>query len=158
MNNFQIADLPPLERVMRKVRIDASGCWLWCGARSTRGYGNIRIAIMGGLWKVHRLVWALLRGPIPDGMEVCHECDNPPCCNPEHLFLGTHLDNCRDRDAKGRNVNHRGSQHGRALLTEQDVRDIRASKTHRRWLRRQYGISRGAMDGILSGRTWKHVL
>jgi hypothetical protein len=78
-----------------------SGCWLWSGSLGTGGYG-----LCGHQKRVkrsHRIAWELTHGPIPDGMVVCHRCDNPPCCNPAHLFLGTLADNVRDMVAKGRN-------------------------------------------------------
>jgi len=65
----------------------AHGCWEWTGARDQNGYGNLRIA---GLWyKAHRYAYELTHGPVPDGMKVCHRCNNPPCCRPDHLWLGT---------------------------------------------------------------------
>lgn len=86
-------------------RIDTTGgddaCWEWTAGRWTRfGYG--RLKYHGVDYRAHRLVWAQLRGPIPHGLCVLHQCDNPPCCNPAHLFLGTKADNTADMMAKGR--------------------------------------------------------
>ncbi len=85
-------------------RVDKTGaCWTWTGRRNAGGYGVLRIR--GRSSKIlfaHRLAWELTNGPIPDGLFVCHHCDNPPCCNPEHLFVGTPKDNCHDMMAKGR--------------------------------------------------------
>src|SRR5690242_6357246 len=75
-------------------------CWEWNGARSARGYGKKKIMFRD--YTTHRLAYAWANGPIPAGMLVMHTCDNPPCCNPRHLRLGTHLDNQRDKAAKGR--------------------------------------------------------
>jgi len=84
------------------VRAD-NGCLEWQGARLASGYGLIgRGRRDEGMAYVHRLAWELAHGPIPDGMFVCHHCDNPPCCNVEHLFLGTHADNMADMVTKGR--------------------------------------------------------
>lgn len=76
------------------------GCEPWTGCRSAAGYGIIQRE--GRTMRAHRVAWALAYGPIPDGLNVLHRCDNPPCCNPTHLWLGTHADNMRDRGAKGR--------------------------------------------------------
>ena len=83
-------------------------CWKWQGARfpAPYDYGHLCYDRY-----THRIAWELTYGPVPDGMQVCHHCDNPPCCNPTHLFLGTQADNMHDRDRKGRN----SSRHGRNL-------------------------------------------
>lgn len=91
------------------IRVDKKGlddCWEWtgpCKAGSVKGksfYGHLHFR--GKVIGAHRLAWILTHGPIPKGLEVCHKCDNPGCCNPNHLWLGTHLENIRDRDSKGR--------------------------------------------------------
>lgn len=90
------------------ARVDRSGeCWEWRGQRQRQGYGQLGWA--GKRYAAHRFAWAITNGPIPDGLVVCHRCDNPGCVRPEHLFLGTHRDNARDRVAKGRGS--RGEDH-----------------------------------------------
>mgnify|MGYP001614251477 CR=1 FL=1 len=85
-------------------------CWLWLGALNRDGYGDIaRTGRRGGRTKSHRYSWELHFGPIPTGKEVCHHCDNPPCPNPRHLFLGTQKDNIRDMLTKGRGGQLRGA-------------------------------------------------
>ena len=82
----------------------SDGCWEWTAGRSTGGYGQFKLYINGRHRTInaHRAGWLLFKGPIPDGMEVCHRCDNPPCVRLDHLFLGTISDNARDMVAKGR--------------------------------------------------------
>lgn len=100
-------------------RVDKSGeCWTWSAARFTTGYGAVWQD--GKVQKAHRLAWAYANGPIPAGVRVLHHCDNPPCCRPDHLFLGTMSDNSRDRDAKGR-----GPKGVEKRLTDENVRLIR---------------------------------
>jgi hypothetical protein len=85
---------------MEKIVKDDHGCWVWTGARTRAGYGTL--GVDGSTRYTHRLCYEEFVGPIPDGMRACHRCDNPPCCNPEHLFLGTDQDNMDDMWAKGR--------------------------------------------------------
>ena len=81
---------------------DGEECWEWQGSRKGGGYGSI--GIKGGTVAAHRASWVLTNGAIPDNLWVLHKCDNPPCVRPDHLFLGTRLDNVRDMCAKGRNA------------------------------------------------------
>ncbi len=83
------------------MRVSETGsCWVWTGARNKDGYGYLRDGESTVL--AHRFAWASLNGPIPDGGQILHHCDNPPCCNPEHLYVGTHADNMRDMANRGR--------------------------------------------------------
>lgn len=137
------------------------GCWLWRGAAlPPMGHGTIRRGKKN--YTVHRLSWEIHRGPIPDGLQVCHHCDVPKCVNPDHLFIGTQADNNRDRHAKGRTVmpRLRGSQHPGAKLTEDDVRAIRAAhhKISAPQLAKQYGVTKGAIHQIHMGLRWGHLL
>lgn len=89
------------ERLWPRVRVVDSGCWEWTGSRDNTGYGTLGIG--GGRFsRAHRVAWLLSHLILPQGAMVCHHCDNPPCCNPDHLFLGSTFDNSRDMVAKGR--------------------------------------------------------
>lgn len=88
------------ERLAERLVRMPNGCLEWTGSLSTTGYGHIKVT--GKPTKTHRIAWELTNGPIPDGMFVCHHCDNPPCCDVTHLFLGTNADNLADMSAKGR--------------------------------------------------------
>jgi hypothetical protein len=131
-------------------------CWPWTGDADGHGYG--RITVGGKRARASRMLWSLAHGPVPDDLHVLHHCDNPPCVNPAHLFLGDHRDNMADRDAKDR-VRH-GSLHPRAKLTETDIPVIRArvaAGDTRRAIAADYGVSHAAIDKVASGQGWKRV-
>jgi HNH endonuclease len=102
---MQSIDTAAVERFRRGLTLAPSGCIEWTGSKDPSGYG--RIGIAGVRHRTHRLAWELVHGPIPEGIQVLHRCDNRPCCNVEHLFLGTNAVNMADRDAKGRHANQR---------------------------------------------------
>ena len=87
-------------RLTQRLRIDPDGCTVWTGTVDRCGYGRISVGCRMAM--AHRVAWELANGTIPPGMEVCHSCDNRPCCNVAHLFLGTHQDNMTDMARKGR--------------------------------------------------------
>lgn len=128
-------------------------CWPWKGGRNGEGYG--RIYFDGNTHNAQRAAWILFRGPIPEGMFVCHSCDNPYCVNPAHLFLGTPTDNMRDRDAKGRQA--RGERDGNAKLTEDNVRAIRRSCKSIYALSDLFGVAPTTIACARNGTTWAHV-
>lgn len=96
-----------LEKIMSNIQISDSNCWEWQGEIIKGGYG--RCHFKGNKYIVHRAMLISLGKEIPEGFEVCHSCDNPRCCNPEHLFIGTHKQNIKDRDNKGRTA--KGDSH-----------------------------------------------
>lgn len=125
--------------------------------RTRKGYG--RRWWRDRLWYSHRRAWVEANGPIPDDTMVCHHCDNPACINVEHLFLGTALDNNRDREAKGRR-NVKGDRNPHARLTEADVLAIRAraaSGENQHEISADYGISNVTVSAIHRRRNWAHV-
>lgn len=158
--------IPLAERFWPRVKPTPSGCWEWTGARQRTGYGRVSRGGAGnGLVGAHRAAWELTRGPIPAGLWVLHKCDNPPCCNPDHLFLGTAKDNNADRGAKGRSHSRLllGELNGRAKLTAAQVaeirsRHVRGTNRHRpsntEELAREYGVSPSHIRAIASCRAW----
>lgn len=149
-------DLTPeqIERFWSKV--DRSGgpdsCWEWRGSRKEKGYGQY--ALPGVTLRAHRVAWVLTNGPIPDGIIACHHCDNPPCCNPAHVFLGTRADNTHDMLAKKRNKPTR-------KLTPDQVREIRAIHASGAAgyckLGRAYGVSLFTIRALIVGRSWRDI-
>jgi hypothetical protein len=138
----------------RSIPEPNSGCWIWLGAL-TDGYGSMVVG--RGTDKVHRLMWLVTHGEIPAGICVLHHCDNRACCNPDHLYLGTKLDNARDRVRRKREGDRRGEKNGRAKLTADDVRTIRSSKTNQCVLAADYGISQAMVSQIQRGVAWRHI-
>lgn len=141
-------------RLKSNVAIAANGCWVWQSKRNPRTQrGSIEIR---GKWQsAPRVAYATLRGPIPEGMAVCHVCDNPACINPDHLFLGSQKENMRDAAQKRRTMS--GERHTSAKLTEGDVRSIRASEASTRELARSFGVDHKTIREVRARRTWRHV-
>ncbi len=137
----------------------ADGCWIWGGMKSKLGYG--RFGFNNKVELAHRMAYMLTHGPIPDGMHVCHTCDNPPCCNPSHLFLGTAKDNSRDCLSKGRRtLPPSGEEQWSARLTRDQSRSIRVAHsqgTTPKELAHQYGVAVPTIYHILRGRNWKDI-
>lgn len=104
----------------------------------------------------HRVAYELFIGPIPEGLVVCHRCDIPLCVNPSHLFLGTPMDNQRDKIKKGRQA--KGAKSGTPKLTEQDIREIRAASGSQQSIADRYGCSQVRVSQIKRGKGWRHVL
>jgi hypothetical protein len=158
--------IPLAQRFWAKVDRSAGlgSCWLWTASRSRRGYGEIGRGRAGeGIILAHRLSWELHHGPIPTGLSVLHHCDNPPCVNPAHLWLGTHQDNQDDMIRKRRDRKRplRGEEHHQAKLTNEQVLDIRRrlSARERQWrLAREFGVSCSTIQAIAHGCSWRHLL
>lgn len=145
----------PSDRFWRKVT-KGDGCWLWSGSRHPNGHGYAYLD--GRVTYAHRVAWMLTRGSIPDGINVCHKCDNPPCVNPDHLFLGTQADNMRDSAEKGRAA---AGALKRSKLTPALVREVRtllrAGWTQQKIADRLGTVTRSAIGLINQGRRWGHI-
>ncbi len=149
----------PIERFWYYV--DKRGedeCWEWKGHKSPEGYGHLHIKT--GTTVTSRISWQIHYGEIPKGMLVCHKCDNPPCCNPKHLFLGTDLDNIQDRDKKKRNKQCKGRNHYKAEIVEADViniRNLNKEGMSQKELSKMYNLSQASISKILLRQGWKSV-
>jgi HNH endonuclease len=140
---------------------ERGGCREWRGAHTMKGYGKRKIA--GQQWLVHRWVWTQMHGPIPEGLNVLHHCDNPPCYLLDHLFLGTTQDNHDDMVAKGRAVTppivrHYGEANGMTTLTIAQVAEIRAALAAgevQRRIAERYGVAPATITRIKRGKVWR---
>lgn len=168
-----------IERFFSRVTepTNPDDCWLWNSLKTKSGYGHfaVRQAGRSRKFRVHRMSYRMHYGPFDESLYVCHRCDTPLCVNPDHLFLGTALTNNRDSVSKGRRPrgdwHHahtkpelvlRGSRHGRARLTDQQVLDIRSTfalgKATTAELAEQFGVNSGTIHFVVKGQTWKHLL
>lgn len=138
-------------------RPDARGCREWQGARDRDGYG--RLAIAGRPWRAHRLAYRLATGSDPGPLMVCHSCDNPACCEPSHLWLGTNRDNQLDCERKGRRKHRpqQGQDNGHAVLTEdqaQQAIDLIAAGRKNIEIATVFGVTHAAVSAIRRGKSW----
>ena len=138
-------------------KVDKRGpdeCWPWTAGLFDGGYGSFWV---GGTSKgSHRVAWEATFGPTD--LHVLHSCDNPPCCNPSHLFTGSNLDNIADKVAKGRQARQKGSTHGMSKLTEAAVVAIRDRMNEPAdAVGRDFGIDGDYVNAIRRGKAWKHV-
>ena len=148
------------ERFWSKVEVGKEDdCWEWLGAKNSYGYGSIYIH--GQRKKAHRIGWRLQEGDIPKKKQVLHSCDNPPCINSHHLFLGTQQDNAIDRETKHRGNHPRGEKNGRSKLTAEKVVEIRAiyltGVAGHYMLAEMFGVKKSTIDSLLSRRSWRHI-
>lgn len=131
----------------------SDGCWLWRGSKNEKNYGQMSVNSKPRL--ASRVSWQVHYGDIPKGLNVCHKCDNPPCVNPEHLFLGTQQDNVTDMMLKGRIKNdHKiGSRHN-VKLTESQVLEIRASSESGVSLAARFGVTKTTISDVRTRKSW----
>lgn len=135
------------------AHVSAGGCWIWPGWTDRDGYG--RAKLRGKTAIAHRVAYTLTHGTIPVGLEVLHRCDNPPCCNPAHLFLGTQQTNCTDAKAKDRHA--RGERNGGAKLTADQVIAIRADGRRQIDIAANYGVRQTTVSEIKQRHRWSHL-
>ena len=135
-------------------------CMPWPFWKRPDGYGLVNFA--GKRWRAHRLSFTIAKGPIPEGMDVLHKCDNPPCCRPDHLFVGTDIDNHRDRISKGRpcqgpRPDMRGERHMNAKLTEAEVVQVRIMRSKgctQVELAKTFNTTQANISLIVKRKTW----
>lgn len=162
-----------LEKFMSRVFLpgEKDGCWLWMGPRGKRRNKNYGYCyLLKPEQQAHRVSYVLFKGPIPEGAQILHKCDNPPCVNPKHLRAGTPQDNVNDRIKRGRSRHPAREKHGRAKLTEEQVAKIRSSykpskpvylakgevrKGSFQFLANKYGVSKRTIRLILLNEIWK---
>lgn len=166
-----------LERFWKKIdkngevpphRPELGKCWKWKASTTPWGYGKIFTGVLNKrIIGAHVASWIIHFGPIPDKLFCCHLCDSPPCCRPDHLWLGTTKENAADMVDKGRHkaVHLYGQMAGNCKLTEKKVLEIR--RLYAIWKRRlglgpsllarRFGVSTGAIESIVSRKSWKHI-
>ena len=133
-----------------------NGCWEWMGTKLRGGYGGL--SVRGKTWQAHRFSYVVFIGEIPDGMLVCHACDNPSCVNPNHLFLGTHKTNAEDRVKKKRSSV--GESFPKSKLKEQEILEIRRYASlgvTRRTLAKMFRVGSTCITYVVNKRTWRHI-
>ena len=142
------------------ARLGPGDCWEWGGALDTSGYGLVHLDSV--LYKAHRVAYSVGKASQPGASYVCHSCDNPRCCNPSHLWLGTARDNAHDRDEKERQYAAQGEDHYRSILTTKQVIEIKTTLKNWEWgmgsaLAKKYGVHEATISAIKQGRIWSHT-
>ncbi len=161
-----------MEVLKRQIQLNEKGCWIWLGsqrpAHHKRINGKMRTILAYGQqtfrrkrWSAHRLSWTVFKGDIPAGKCVCHRCDTPLCINPDHLFLGSALDN--STDAKEKNRHPFGEKHPKHKLTDKVVKQMRtvyqpcSRNFGQRALAKKFKCAVGLVCDVLNGKRWSHV-
>lgn len=159
--------LPTTEMILSRIAVKESGCHEYTGRRTDFGYGII--GIDGGVVKLHRWFYERANGPIPEGMCVLHSCDNPPCCNPAHLRIGTQQENMRDVKDRKRShsyahpesINYGEDVHNSKLTDAQAVEirfEVAKNELSYRQIGEKYGLDWSTVQNISSGKSWQHVV
>lgn len=156
-----MADVLPITAALfwSKVAIPENkvDCWNWTGVVADNGYGRFHNPEIKTWARAHRMAYEMLKGEIPEGLQIRHMCHNKLCCNPNHLDVGTAVENVADSIAAGRFP--RGSTHGKSKLTEDQVIEIRQNRDSltTRQLAERYSVAVGTISGIRNGKGWRHA-
>lgn len=144
---------PAIDRIGKFLVKKDDGCWIFTGRLDKEGYGTIKV---GGKYgrpqQAHRIVYEHYNSKIPEGLFVCHKCDVPACCNPDHLFVGTPRDNMLDMIKKGRNVRTIGERNGNCKLKREQVDKIRSDTRKYSEIAIDYGVVKSTISVI---KNWK---
>lgn len=163
---FNRSDISPHAQSLFWDKVDIRSpdeCWPWVASTFPHGYGKVSVKVRGSwiLLRANRVAYTLTHGCVPEGADVCHSCDTPGCCNPLHLWPGTHQENMSDMNAKGR-ISH-GIHHPISALSDEQILDIRSeyipySRKHGgAALAKKHGVKPSTVFDVLMGRSWKHV-
>lgn len=144
------------DRIYRNLKSNGD-CLEWTGYRDKHGYGHM--SVNGVPTLVHRTMWEVHNGPIPEGMCICHHCDNTSCVRIDHLFLGTQNDNNQDciRKGRARKRGLQGEDHNQAKLTEDQIMEIRTSNEQGKILAKRYDVTQTTISEIQKGKSWQHL-
>ena len=154
----------PRENYFWKRVRKTENCWIWTGGHRESGYGTMTEKTEDGhfyLKLAHRFSWKIHNGPIPNGMFICHHCDNPTCVRPDHLFIGTPKDNTQDSVKKGRHTPFPvliGTANPQHKLTNEQVREIRKNIESHAQAAARFGVTKSLICAIRRGRVWKHLI
>jgi len=157
MGRPKISEITFWQRVDRRAPDE---CWEWRGCRTKGNYGRASWYGHNGkrMRGAHRVAFLITHGVDPGPLQVCHKCDNPPCCNPNHLFLGTQEENHADKARKGRSP--KGSRNWMSNISERhvlEIRQLRKDGLTNQQIARRFACSPSTISHICTGRTWKHV-
>lgn len=145
-------------RIWELFEVDDNWCWIYKGGKDYDGYGIM--SINNKSQKAHRIFWEFFKGPVTEGLQVLHTCDNPSCVKPDHLFLGTNKDNMHDKIKKGRD-RVRGEENVRSKVTKEQVLEIRRLCTlpglDFEDIAERFGIGTANVKSIFYRKTWKEV-